>query len=134
MSCLVEIGLAVLEKNFCYYLPLKKGKVLRLKKNWILLTQGCSMPSLVEIDPVVLENKPSMNFHYVAIISLWQRAWSFIGTNLNRHHLGMLYVKHGETWLGDSEEVNMWKRYGWILEQIFTMYFHYVAIISLWQS
>ena len=39
------------------------------------------MPSLVAIGPMVLENKSSMYFHYVAIISLDKaRAWP----NLNR--------------------------------------------------
>ena len=63
-------------------------------------TKGCSVPSLVEIDQVVLEKKSSMYFHYVlAIISLWQRAWPFIWTNLNHLHLRMLYVKDGGAWL-----------------------------------
>ena len=62
-----------------------------------------------EICPVVLEKKMSMYFHFVSIISLWQRAWPFIRTNLNCLHLGVLYVKYGGTWLGDSEEVNTWK-------------------------
>ena len=95
--------------NFCYYLPLEKGQGPSFERNWIPLTQGCSVPSLVEIGLVVLENKSSMCFHYVAFISLWQKAWPFIGTNLNRLHLGMPYVKRGGTWLGDSEEVNIWK-------------------------
>ena len=110
VSCLVEIGPAVLEKifkscqyffNFCYYLPLEKGQGPSFERNWMPLTHGCSVPSLVEIGQVVvLENKSSMYFHYVANISLWQRAWPFFGKNLNRLHLGMLYVKYGGTWLG----------------------------------
>ena len=74
------------------------SKIPSFKRNWFFLTQGCSVPSLVEIGPVVLENKPSMYFHYVAI-SLWQRPWFFIGTNLNCLHQGILYVKYGGTWL-----------------------------------
>ena len=113
--------------------PLSKTQGPSFERNWIPLTLGCSVPSLVEIGPVVLENKlsmyfhwcsvqsmveigpvvlenkSSMYFHYVVIINLWQRAWPFIGTNLNRLHLGMMYVKHSGTWLVDSEEVNMWK-------------------------
>ena len=59
----------------CYYLPLEKGQGPSIERNWIPLTQGCSVPNLVEISLVVLKNKFSMYFHYVAIISLWQRAW-----------------------------------------------------------
>ena len=32
-----------------------------------------------------------------------------IHLKLNHLHLRMLYVKYGGTWLGDSEEVNMWR-------------------------
>ena len=34
---------------------------------------------------------------------------AFHGNKLESFHLGMLYVKYGWTWLGDSEEVEMWK-------------------------
>ena len=60
--------------------------------------------SLVEIGPVFLENILSLYFHYVAIIPLWQRARPFIWTNLNRLHLGMLYIINSE-----SGEANMQK-------------------------
>ena len=60
----------------CYYLPLEKGQVPSFKINLIPLTQGCSMPSLVKFGLVVLEKKlsDSMYFHFVDIITLWQRA------------------------------------------------------------
>ena len=48
-------------------------------------------------------------FSFFTIISLWQWAWHLIWTNFNHLYLGMLYVKYGGTWLGDSEGVNMWK-------------------------
>ena len=93
-----------------YYLPLEKGQGPSFERNLIPLTQGYSVPSLVEISPMVLENKSSMYFHYVAIISLWHRACPIIWTDLINHlKLGMLYVKYGGTWLGDSEEVYHWK-------------------------
>ena len=45
------------------------------------LTQGCFVPSLVEIGAVVLEEKilkhSSMYFRYFVIFSPWKRAWSF---------------------------------------------------------
>ena len=72
----------------CFYFPLEKGQGPSFERNWTFFTQGCSVPSLVEIGPVVLENKSSLYFHYVAIISLWQaRAWTLIWTNLNHFHL-----------------------------------------------
>ena len=40
---------------FRYYLPLKKGGALHLNK--VLVTQGCIVPSLIEIGPTVLEKK-----------------------------------------------------------------------------
>ena len=46
-----------------------------------------------------------MYFHYLAITSLWQRAWLFIWANF--HKLGIHYFKHGRTWLSDNVEVNM---------------------------
>ena len=45
---------------FHNYLPLEKGEALHLKKTWIPFTQGCFVPSLVEIDQVVLEKKMKM--------------------------------------------------------------------------
>ena len=79
VSWLIEIGLAVLEEIFksCLYIfnllllsPLRKGQDPSFERNLIPLTQGCSVPNLVEIGPVVLEKKLSMYFHYVAIICL----------------------------------------------------------------
>ena len=125
VSCLIEISPAV-EEIFksCLYIfnwlllsPLRKRAWSFIWKKLNSLNSRISVPSLVEIGPVVLEKKSSdsMYFHFVAIISLWQRAWSFICTNLNHLHFGMLYVKYGETWLGDSEEVNMWQDMEWHL-------------------
>ena len=65
MPNLVKIGPAVLEKifkalsmhyhYFANYLPLEKGGALHLNKLESPFTQGCIVPSLVEIGPVVLE-------------------------------------------------------------------------------
>ena len=55
--------------HFCYYLPLEKGQGPSFERNWIPLTERCSVPSLVEIGPVALENKSSMCFHYVDTVS-----------------------------------------------------------------
>ena len=114
----------------CYYLTLEKGQGPSFERNWIPLTQGCSVPSLVEIGPVVLENKSSMYFHCVAIISLWQRAWPNMGTNLNRLHL--------ECCMSSTLELDSVIPKKLICEKIwmdidFNYVFHYVAIIiSLW--
>ena len=40
---------------FRNYLPLEIGEILHLKKTWMIFTQECVVPSLVEIAPVVLE-------------------------------------------------------------------------------
>ena len=93
--------------KFCYYLPIEKGQGPSFDRKLIPLTQGYSVPSLVEIGPVDVEKKSIMFFHFITSISLWQRAWPFIWTNLNHLYLRMLYVKYGGTWLGDSEEFNM---------------------------
>ena len=70
--------------------------------------QGCFMPSLVEIGPVVLGKKffliLSMYFHYFIIISPWKRAWPFIWTNLNPLHPGILCAKFGWNWPSGSGE------------------------------
>ena len=45
---------------FCNYLPLKKGWGSSFEQTWIPFTQGCFVPSLVEIGPVVLEKRIKM--------------------------------------------------------------------------
>ena len=72
-SCFVEIGPAVLEKIFksCQFFllsPLEKGQGPLFERNYITLTQGCS---LVEIGPVVLENKSSMYFEIFLLCSYY---------------------------------------------------------------
>ena len=67
---LVEIGPVVLEKKifkFCQCIftisslsPLGKGRGPSFEQIWIPFTQGCFVPSLVEIGPVVLEKKMKM--------------------------------------------------------------------------
>ena len=42
---------------FCNYLPLGEGRGHSIDQTWIPSSQGCFMPSLVGIGPVVLENK-----------------------------------------------------------------------------
>ena len=64
VSSLVEIGLEVLEKIFIFlqynmlfhnYLPPGKRCGPSFEQSWIAFTHGCFVPSLVEIDLVVLE-------------------------------------------------------------------------------
>ena len=45
--------------------PLEKGRALYLNKHESSFTQECVVPSLVEIDPVVLEKKRYFNFVHV---------------------------------------------------------------------
>ena len=72
MPSLVEIDPVILGKRalefrqyifvtFYYYLPLAKCIALYLKKKTLVaINQGCYVPSLVEIGPVVLEKKMKM--------------------------------------------------------------------------
>ena len=64
----VEISQAVLEEKifiisslYFYlirdYLPLEKGFGPSFEETWFPFTQGCIVPSLIEISPVVLEKK-----------------------------------------------------------------------------
>ena len=60
------------------YLHFEKGVTLYLKKKtWIIFTQWCFVPSLVENGPVVLEKKTFKSFQCIFSISqlspLWER-------------------------------------------------------------
>ena len=105
-----EIGQVVLEKIFkkqffnVYFLfpqlsPLRKGHGPSFEQTWIPFTQGCIVPSLVEIGQVVLEKKIFKNFvnvfYYFIIISPWKRGRPFICRNLNFLHSKMLCAKFG---------------------------------------
>ena len=67
MPSLVEIGPVVLEEKIFKYFqynftcsllfPLGKGRGPSFQQTWIPFTQGCFVPSLVDIGPVVLEKK-----------------------------------------------------------------------------
>ena len=91
-----------------YYIPLVKVRPFHWTNYfWIYFTQGCSVPSLVEIGPVVLEKKIFLIinvFCYFVIISPWKRAGPFIWTNLNPLHPRMLCAKFGWNWPGGSGE------------------------------
>ena len=66
---------------FRNYLPLEKGVALHMNKFESPSPNGCIVPSLVEIGPMVLEKFfliSSMYFSYFVIISHWKRVWSFI--------------------------------------------------------
>ena len=66
----VEIGPLFLEKKFLnfvnvfllflYHLPFRKKVAPSFEETWIPFTQGCFVPSFVEIGPVVLEKKMKM--------------------------------------------------------------------------
>ena len=76
---LVEMGSVVLEKKiflissmYCHYFviisPWKRDRPF-IEKTWIHFTQGCFVPSLVEMVPVVLDKKICFNF--VNVFSLF---------------------------------------------------------------
>ena len=70
---------------FRNYISLEKGVTLYLNNLRSPFTEGCFVPSLVEIGQVVLENGflKSMYFWYFLIISPWKRAWPFIWAKSN---------------------------------------------------
>ena len=98
------------------------------EQTWIPFNQGCFVPSLVEIDWVVLEKKilkfRQCIFTICVIISSWKRAGPFIWTNWNPLHSRMLCAKIGWNWLSCSGEEDF---------KISSMHFHYFIIISPWK-
>ena len=68
---------------FPNYLPLKKGGALHLNKLEFLFTQGSSVPSLVEISPVVLE-KIFKSCQFIFIISQSSPIWEGRGPSFEQ--------------------------------------------------
>ena len=95
----------ILSMYFCYFVIISHWK-----RAWpFIFTQGCLVPSLVEIGPVVLEKKfffkiSSVYFRYLVITTPWKRAWPFILTNLNPLYPRMLCTKFGWNWPSGSWE------------------------------
>ena len=83
---LVEIGPAVLEKKIfkswqCNFpilrlSPLEKGRGPSFEQTWIPSTQGCFVPSLVKIGPVVLEKKSKIGKVYRQTDRRTDRRWT----------------------------------------------------------
>ena len=75
-------------QGFRYYFSLENDGALHLNKLECLpFTQGCSVPSLIEIDPVIVENKIFEDF--IKVISLFH-------DNLPLEKGGTLYLKKVE--------------------------------------
>ena len=72
------------------------------KQSLIHFTQGCFVPNLVEIGPVVLEKKffkiSSMYIYYFVIVSPLKSVWPFVWTNLNPLHPRNHRAKFGLNW------------------------------------
>ena len=105
-----EEDFLILSMYFHYFVIISPSKRVgpSFEQTWIPFTQGCFVPSLVEIGPVVLEKK-IFKFHQCifaicVIISPWKRAGPFIWTNLNPLHLRMLCAKFGWNWFSGSGE------------------------------
>ena len=75
---------------FQKFSPLRKGRSPSFIQNWILITQRCFVPSLVEIGSVVQEKKIFFNFVNVFLLFIW--------TNLNPLYLRVLCAKFGWFW------------------------------------
>ena len=114
VSCLIEFDPAVLMKifkscqshifNLLLLSPLRKG------------TRSIIWKKLNPLNPRTFWanfgwNWPDGSGEVVNVFSLcsfYPPLKKGIWKNMNCLHLGMLYIKHGGTWLSDSEEVNMW--------------------------
>ena len=69
----------------CYYLPLRKGVHGPLfVKIWIPSTQGCFVPNLVEIVPIVLKRGFLNIFQYNFTISLLSPLWKRRGPSFEQ--------------------------------------------------
>ena len=55
--------------QFRNYLPFGKGRDPSFEKTWIPFTEGCFVPSLVEIDPVLMRRR---FFNFVNVFSLFR--------------------------------------------------------------
>ena len=82
LLCVVSL---FLWKKLSWLFPLEKWHGLSFEQTGIPNTHICFVPSLVEIDQLVLEkiNTPSMYLHFFVVISPWKLTWPFISTNLN---------------------------------------------------
>ena len=92
---------------FCFFFIIfpRKSPGPSFEQTLISFTQGCFVPSLVEIGPLVLDFQNSfMYFRYFVIISPWKRAWPFIWLNSNLLHPRMLCAKFGWNWSRGSGE------------------------------
>ena len=93
---------------FRNYLSLKKNGGPSFEQTLIPLTQGCFIPSLVEIGEVVQEKKIFQFrlciFCYFVIISPWKLVEPFICINMSPLQSMMLCAKFGWNWLSASEE------------------------------
>ena len=98
--------------------------------SWIPITQGCFVPSLVEIGPVVLEKKIFQFCHYIfcnlsicqcyfVIISPWKRAGPFI---LNKLEFPSAKDALCQVWLKLTQ---------WIWRRIFL---NFIIVFSLFRN
>ena len=87
---------------FCYFLIVSPWKIggPSFEQTWI----KCFVPRLVEVGPMVLEEKIFKIRQYIfrnfIIITAWKRAWPFIWTNLMALHPRMHCCKFGWNWCG----------------------------------
>ena len=115
---------------FCYFVifsPWKRAGP-SFEQTWIPFTKGCFVPSLVEIGPVVLENK--IFFNFINVFSLFSNLLSLkkggllIWTHLNPLHPRILCAMFGWNWFSGSGEEDF---------LISSMCFLYFIIISPWK-
>ena len=91
--------------KFCQYIfaisllsPRWKGRGPSYEQIWIPLTQGCVVPSLVEIGPVVLEKKIFKFCQYISLFRYYlpfEKGWALCMNKLESPYQRMLFAKFG---------------------------------------
>ena len=126
MRSLVEISLVVLKKdfqisliyfhNFIIISHWKKVGPFIWEKIWIFYSQGCIVPSLTEIDPVVLEKKIFKFRQYIFTLLLLSHRGKGLGSSFEQTWIPFTYgcfvrslVEIGPEVLAKKKK--MWKVY-----------------------
>ena len=78
-----------IRRKTLYNQSINQSVLWKIEQTWIYFTQGCLLPNLVEMGPVVLEK--ILKFLNAFTLS----AWFFIWTNLNLLHPRMIRAKFG---------------------------------------
>ena len=92
-----------------YLSPLGKGRGPPFEQIWIRITKDALRLVWFNLTQWFYRSRffkfiNVFSYFIITGISPWKRAWPFIWTNLNSHHLRMLYAKFGWNMLSGSRE------------------------------